>query len=153
MFGFSLYRGYSEAQARTLTFARLVLRMLGLVFVNRSRSHNLWRALRLPNRAVWWVVVGALSFLAGVIYIPQARAIFRCTELEWTDLLIAIGAGGVVVLSLEIAKFLRRESAPSPKDSLDLILSHFFHDPSHRDGKGTPVVVRIGRILNENCYR
>ena len=113
VFGFSLYRGYGEAEVRTLTFATLVIAMLGLILVNRSRSHNLWRALRLPNRAVWWVVGGALSFLAGLIYIPQARAIFRFAQLEWTDLMIPIGAAGLAVLCLEIAKVLRRpESTP-----------------------------------------
>jgi Ca2+-transporting ATPase len=108
VFGFSLYRGYSEAEVRTLTFATLVIAMLGLILVNRSHSHNLWRALRLPNRAVWWVVGGALSFLAGLIYVPQARAIFRFAQLEWTDLIIPIGAAGLAVVCLEIAKALRR---------------------------------------------
>ena len=76
VFGFSLYRGYGEDEVRALTFATLVVGMLGLIFVNRSRSQNLWRALRLPNRAFWWVVGGALSFLAAVLYIPQlARGI------------------------------------------------------------------------------
>jgi P-type Ca2+ transporter type 2C len=108
VFGFSLYRGYSEAEVRTLTFATLVIAMLGLILVNRSHSHNLWRALRLPNRAVWWVVGGALSFLAGLIYVPQARAIFRFAQLEWTDLIIPIGAAGLAVVCLEITKALRR---------------------------------------------
>jgi Ca2+-transporting ATPase len=111
VFGFSLYHGYGEAAVRTLAFATLVTTMLGLILVNRSHSLNLWRALRLRNRAVWWVVGGALSFLAGVIYIPQAREIFRFAQLQWTDLIIAIGAAGLVVLCLEIAKVLRREPA------------------------------------------
>jgi Ca2+-transporting ATPase len=108
VFGFSFYNDYGEAKVRTLTFATLVIAMLGLILVNRSRSHNLWRALRLPNRAVWWVVGGALSFLAGLIYVPQARAIFRFAQLEWTDLIIPIGAAGLAVVCLEIAKALRR---------------------------------------------
>jgi len=113
VFGFSLYRGYGEAEVRTLTFATLVLGMLGLIFVNRSRSQNLWRVLRLPNRAVWWVAGGALTFLAAVIYIPQARAVFRFAELGWADLMVAISAPGMAVLCLEIAKVLRPESVPS----------------------------------------
>ena len=108
VFSFSFYHGYGEAEVRTLTFATLVIAMLGLILVNRSHSHNLWRALRLPNRAVWWVVGGALSFLAGLIYVPQARAIFRFAQLEWTDLTIPIGAAGLAVVCLEIAKVLRR---------------------------------------------
>jgi len=116
VFGFYYYLGYGEAKVRTVTFATLVVGMLGLIFVNRSRSQNLWRTLRLPNAAVWWVVGGALSFLAGVIYIPQAREIFRFAELEWSDLMVTIGVGGLAVLCLEIAKVCWRESTPSGKN-------------------------------------
>ena len=84
VFGFSLYRGYGEDEVRALTFASLVVGMLGLIFVNRSRSQNLWRALRLPNRAFWWVVGGALSFLAGRDLHSAQRAdiSLRRTELD-----------------------------------------------------------------------
>ena len=109
VFGVSLYRGYGEAEVRALTFASLVVAMLGLIFVNRSRSQNLWRALRLPNRAFWWVVAGALSFLAAVLYIPHLGAVFRFAALDWPDLMIAIAAGGLTVLCLETVKFARRE--------------------------------------------
>jgi P-type Ca2+ transporter type 2C len=104
VFGFSLYRGDGAAHVRTLTFATLVLCMVGLILVNRSRSQNLWRALRLPNRAFRWVIGGALSFLAAVIYIPQAREIFRFDALEWTELAIPLGAAALVVLCLETIK-------------------------------------------------
>ena len=50
--------------------------MLGLILVNRSRSQNFWRLLRLPNRAVWWVIGGALSFLAVVIYCRKRARYF-----------------------------------------------------------------------------
>ena len=105
VFGVSLYRGYGEDEVRALTFASLVVGMLGLIFVNRSRSQNLWRALRLPNRAFWWVVGGALSFLAAVLYIPHLGTVFRFAALDWPDLMIAIGAASLAVLCLEIAKF------------------------------------------------
>jgi Ca2+-transporting ATPase len=112
VFAFSLHHGYGEAEIRTLTFATLVIAMLGLILVNRSRSQNFWRLLRLPNRAVWWVVGGALSFLGGVIYIPRAREIFRFAPLPWPDLMIPMGAAVLAVLCLEIAKVLRPESTP-----------------------------------------
>jgi magnesium-transporting ATPase (P-type) len=83
--------------------------VLGLIFVNRSRSQNLWRALRLPNRAFWWVVGAALSFLAAVLYIPHLAAVFRFAALDWPNLMIAVGAGWLAVLCLEIVKLARRE--------------------------------------------
>jgi Ca2+-transporting ATPase len=113
VFGFSFYRGCGETEVRAVTFATLVVGMLGLILVNRSRSENLWRALRLPNRAFWWVVGGALTFLAGVIYSPQLRAAFRFAALDWTDWMVAFSAGGFAVLCLEIAKLARREPLPA----------------------------------------
>ena len=62
--------------------------MLGLIFVNRSRSQNLWRAAAFAESRCLVGCWGGSSFLAAVIYIPQARAIFRFAELDWTDLMI-----------------------------------------------------------------
>lgn len=108
VFGFSFYNDYGEAKVRTLTFATLVITMLGLVLAHRSRSQNLWRALRSPNPAVWWVLGGALSFLMAVIYIPLAREIFRFAQLEYLELIIPIAGGGAAFFCLEFVKLLRR---------------------------------------------
>jgi len=104
VFGWSLHRGDSEELVRTLTFATLVLCMVGLIFVNRSRSQSFWRTLRLPNRAFWLVVGGALSFLAAVIYLPPVRDIFRFTAIGWNSFMVRLSAGTLVVFFLEIAK-------------------------------------------------
>jgi len=47
VFDFSFYNDYGAAKVRTLTFATLVITMLGLVLAQRSQ--NLWRAQRSPN--------------------------------------------------------------------------------------------------------
>jgi len=104
VFGWSLYRGDSEELVRTLTFATLVLCMIGLIFVNRSRSQSFWSTLGLPNRAFWWVVAGASGFLAAVIYVAPARDIFRFTTIGWNSFIVSLGAGALVVFCLEIAK-------------------------------------------------
>jgi Ca2+-transporting ATPase len=114
VFGFSFYNDYDETRVRALTFATLVITMLGLVLANRSHTQNLWRALRSPNPALWWVTGGALSSLAAVIYIPQAREIFRFAELEYSELIIPLVAGGGAFLFLEIAKSFRHGVRMSP---------------------------------------
>ena len=104
VFGWSLYRGNSDELVRTLTFATLVLCMVGLIFLNRSRSQIFWSTLSLPNRAFWWVVAGALGFLAAVIYVPSASEIFRFTPIGWNSFMVPLTAGALVVVCLEIAK-------------------------------------------------
>ena len=86
VFAIALYRGQSDTAARTLAFSTLVFGMLALITVNRSRSANVFQALRSPNRAYWWVVASALGFLAAVIYIPALTAAFRFTMLYPNDL-------------------------------------------------------------------
>jgi len=116
VFGFSFYNGYGEAKVRTLTFATLVITMLGLVLAHRSGSQGLWRALRSPNPAVWWVVGGALSFLVVAIYAPQAREIFRFTPLEYRELIIPFAGGGAGFFCLEISKAWHRETRSPHRD-------------------------------------
>jgi Ca2+-transporting ATPase len=107
VFGIALYRAQGDNEARALTFATLVIGMLGLIFANRSWSTKTFRVLRSPNRAFWWVVAGAIGFLAMVLYIPYLREVFRFAALRPYDLAICLVAGALSVLWFEIAKFAR----------------------------------------------
>ena len=108
VFTLSLYKGYGEADGRTLTFATLIAGMVSLIFVNRSRSRGIFHALRSPNRAFWWVVGGAFGFLSAVIYVPTLRNVFRFSPLHPTDLAICFAAATVSFLLLELFKIKRR---------------------------------------------
>ena len=107
VFGISLYRGYGEADARALTFSTLIVGLLSLIFVNRSWSRSILGALSSPNRAFWWVVAGALGFLAAVLYIPALESAFRFAPLRATDLAICFVAGMVSFFLIELLKLKR----------------------------------------------
>jgi P-type Ca2+ transporter type 2C len=104
IFGFALYRGLGDSDARTLTFSTLVLGMLGSITVNRSRSHSLIDALRSPNKAFWWVVAGALGFLAAVLYVPSLRGLFGFSILHADDVALVIGTGLLSSLGMQFVK-------------------------------------------------
>ncbi len=93
VFGIAVYRGQSDIDARALTFTTLVIGLLGLISANRSWSRGIFGSLRSPNFAFWWVMTGALVFLAAVLYIPALRDIFRFAALHPNDLAICLGAG------------------------------------------------------------
>jgi Ca2+-transporting ATPase len=93
VFGIALYRGQNDTEARALAFATLVFGLLGLISANRSWSGSIFYALRAPNRAFWWVIAGALGFLAAVLYIAALRDIFRFAALHPNDLAMSLGAG------------------------------------------------------------
>jgi Ca2+-transporting ATPase len=96
--------GRSENEARSLTFTTLVAANLGLIFTNRSWSRTLIDTLRAPNAASWWSAVGAVAFLALVLYVPFLQGLFRFETLHLPDLLICLAAGAVSVMWFEALK-------------------------------------------------
>ncbi len=104
VFAIALHRGQEAEVARALTFTALVIAGLGLIFSNRSRSRNLITTLGARNRALWWVIAGALSFLALVLYVPTLSRLFHFGTLHADDILIAVAAGILCILGAEAAK-------------------------------------------------
>ena len=104
VFGVALYRGQGADNARALTFSTLVLGMLGLISANRSWSRQLLLPWRSANPAFWWVISGALGFLAAVLYIPSLSKLFRFTVLHPDDLAVCFTAGTISFFLVEIIK-------------------------------------------------
>ena len=105
-------RGLTEDEARALTFATLVIANVGLILENRSWSRSIIATLRTPNRAMWWIVGGAMAFLSLVLYMPALRTAFHFAPLHTMDIAIALCAGLASVLWFEAVKtFLRRTHA------------------------------------------
>jgi Ca2+-transporting ATPase len=104
VFGVTLYRGQGADDARALTFSTLVLGMLGLISANRSWSRRLLLPWRTANPAFWWVISGALGFLAAVLYIPSLSRLFRFTVLHPNDVAVCFTAGAISFFLVEIIK-------------------------------------------------
>jgi Ca2+-transporting ATPase len=60
-----------------------------------------------PNRSLWYVLIGALAFLALALYVPFLRGLFKFSTLHPTDILICIIGGGVGIAWFEAYKFVR----------------------------------------------
>ena len=108
VFAIALYRGQDAETARALTFTAMVIADLGLILSNRSQSHSLFATLGTQNRALWWVMAGALSFLGLVLYVPTLRELFHFGTLHANDILIAVAAGIVCIVGAEATKRLRK---------------------------------------------
>jgi len=109
----SFRRGHGELEARALTFTTLIVANLGLILTNRSWSRTIWESSRTANRALWWVLAGALVFLGLVLYVPIVRDLFRFSTLHLPDLAICLVAGMTSILWFEGLKVLngRRKSS------------------------------------------
>ncbi|MDQ1256801.1 MAG: P-type Ca2+ transporter type, partial [Candidatus Hydrogenedentes bacterium] len=98
VFSVARQRGLTENEARALTFATLVVANIGLILVNRSWSRSIVATLRTPNKAMWWVIGGALAFLALVIYTPVLQTVFHFAPLHGMDIAVALSAGIASIL-------------------------------------------------------
>jgi Ca2+-transporting ATPase len=108
VFMVSLSRKQGEWEARTLTFATLIVATLGLIVSNRSWTETTLSRGREINKAFWWVLGGTIALLAAVLYIPSLRDLFRFSKMHPIDIVIFLGAGLASGLWFEGMKGLRR---------------------------------------------
>jgi Ca2+-transporting ATPase len=98
VFATALYGGHGADNARALAFTTLIVASLGLILANRSWSRSILDALRTRNSALWWVLGGALAFLAIALYIPFMRGVFHFAQLHRDDLVLCVLAGSLSFL-------------------------------------------------------
>jgi P-type Ca2+ transporter type 2C len=104
----ALYWQLGDDKARTLSFTTLIIANLGLILTNRSWSMPIFRSIRSPNSALWWVIGGALLFLGLVLYFPPLRDLFQFTTLNLMDLLLCFLGGSISILWFEGLKMFKK---------------------------------------------
>lgn len=104
VFLYALYMGKGEVEARTLTFATLVISNLTLIVANLSWSQSIIKTLCSENKALRYVLVGAISGLLLVLYLPALRNLFRFSLLHGDDLLIVFIVGTLSIVWLRLLK-------------------------------------------------
>jgi P-type Ca2+ transporter type 2C len=101
---YALNLGKGEDEARTLTFATLVIANLTLIVANLSWTQSIIKTLLSENKALRYVLVGALSGLLLVLYVPFLRDLFRFSLLHSDDLLIVLVVGVLSIAWLRLLK-------------------------------------------------
>lgn len=94
VFLLALYLGKGETQARTLTFATLVIANIALIAANLSWEQDIIKTIK-ENRALWLIAGGALFSLSIVMYVPFLRELFHFSVLHPDDILVA-GIAGIL---------------------------------------------------------
>jgi Ca2+-transporting ATPase len=105
VFYFAMINNRGEDVARALSFTTLIVANLALILTNRSWSRTVIQTLRTPNAALWWVLSGAISFLALVLCVPFLRGVFKFAELAPADFLTCFAAGMLSIGWFEALKF------------------------------------------------
>ncbi len=98
--------------ARALAFTTLVISNLCLILTNRSWSRSIFATICVFNKSLVWVILGAVSFLGLVIYVPFLRNTFHFQILHPTDLLLTLSAGILSIICFELVKFFSSRKNP-----------------------------------------
>jgi Ca2+-transporting ATPase len=103
-YGLVLARGSQVGSARAAAFAALITGNLGLVLANRSRSKGILGSLGRRNPAVAWIVGVAALVLVAALTVPPIREIFHFSPIRGTEIVLAVGAGLLGLVWLELLK-------------------------------------------------
>jgi Ca2+-transporting ATPase len=118
VFVWAMKTDHDDPTARALAFTTLVIGNLGLILTNRSRC-SILASLRIPNRALWWVLGGTTLLLGTVLLVPFCHNLFKFTVISTGDLAAAIGASVGVVAIMELMKLLPGRGRRQPNRELD----------------------------------
>jgi Ca2+-transporting ATPase len=100
----------NEDQARTLSFATLVIANIMLIVVNLSGSRSLAKTINSKNKALWLVVVGTMLSLLMILFIPFLQNLFHFSTINILDLFIAALVGIISVSWFKILDIVKRKS-------------------------------------------
>ena len=103
-----LKMGYSEKGVRTLTFVTLIVSNISVIISNRSWTSGIIKILSAPNKAVNWIVGGAIIFLILILNIPFLLNLFQFEKIGFLELMVCTIAGFFSITWFEIYKYLKK---------------------------------------------
>jgi Ca2+-transporting ATPase len=96
-----------DARVRAIGFATIVLTNLGLILALRSGTAGALGALRVPNPAVLWVVVGAAFVLVASLTVPTLRDVMHFAAPTLRDVVVVLAAAALALLAFDALKRVR----------------------------------------------
>jgi Ca2+-transporting ATPase len=102
------WSGMPEAELRALIFFALIAQIVALILVNRSFGASLGEALIRHNAALRYVAAAITGVTALILFAPQAQALLKFGAIAWSDMVLALGLGIILLIALESGKLLIR---------------------------------------------
>ena len=103
-----LKMGYSEKSVRTLTFVTLIVSNIAVILSNRSWTYGIFKILASPNKAVTWIVGGAIIFLILILNIPFLLDLFQFEKIGFVEFMVCTVAGLFSITWFEIYKQVKK---------------------------------------------
>ena len=99
-----------DAHWQTLLFTTLIFSQLALALGVRSEKEPFWKR-PFSNPALLAAVALSVALQLAAVYLPFLQRVLRTTALPAHDMLVALVAGGLVLLAVEMWKWVLRRSA------------------------------------------
>jgi Ca2+-transporting ATPase len=102
-----LHLAYKANEVRAMAFTTLIVSNIAVILTNRSWTDNIFRIIATPNKAVLWVVGGAIFFLLLILNIPFFLSLFQFQKLTFINIIICSLAGLTTIVWFEIYKLFK----------------------------------------------
>jgi Ca2+-transporting ATPase len=113
---FGYFSGHTDGQIRAMSFMTLITANISVIMSNRSWTRSIFEVLTIRNKAVGWVVGGAIFFMILIMNIPFCLQLFQFEKIEITDSMICIAAGLLTITWFEVYKAIKTKT---PKFNTD----------------------------------
>ena len=100
-----LETGQTEKAVRTLSFVTLIVANIAVILSNRSWTNSIFKILVTPNKAVKWVVGGAIFFLILILNVPFLIKLFQFEKVGFVELMLCSFAGLFSIAWFEVFKY------------------------------------------------
>jgi Ca2+-transporting ATPase len=110
--GYLYYRmapSASPAVWQTITFTTLTMAQMGNALATRSDRDTLWQIGLFSNKTMLGSVLLTFALQLAVIYVPFLNRAFSTTPLSLRDLLASLGFGTIILLAVELFKWIRQQ--------------------------------------------
>lgn len=102
-----LEQGASAGQVRTVAFLTLVLGNLMLIITNLSKNESLAKSLKSGNKALYFILAFATSFLFLTVFVPALRDLFHFSAISFYQLILGVGLALFTLAWFELIKKVR----------------------------------------------
>jgi P-type Ca2+ transporter type 2C len=99
--------GFEAGEVRAMAFTTLIVSNIAVILTNRSWTDNIFKIIATPNKAVLWVVGGAIFFMILILNIPFFLDLFQFQKLSFINIVVCISAGIFTIAWFEIYKMIK----------------------------------------------
>jgi Ca2+-transporting ATPase len=111
----AMHAGVAAEQVRGVSFLALVSANVALLLANRGFGASLGSAFQRATASLWWILGGTTVLLVLLLAVPPVRTFFGIAPPGGAMLAIGLGAGPVLLLTLQLAKRARHWHAATAR--------------------------------------